>query len=81
VLSATTVEHALRDDAFDFMTTIGNVVPITVVEAMLFFDFAARWLPPLGQSRGAPDRLRGQGLSGVQEWIGVEATVTVGRWG
>jgi cytochrome P450 len=36
-LSATTVEQALRDDTFDFMATIGNVVPITVVAKLIGF--------------------------------------------
>ena len=36
-LSASTVEQALRDDTFDFMATIGNVVPITVVAKLIGF--------------------------------------------
>ena len=36
-LSATTVENALRDDTVDFMATIGNVVPITVVAKLIGF--------------------------------------------
>jgi cytochrome P450 len=36
-LSATTVASALRDNTFDFMATIGNVVPITVVAKLIGF--------------------------------------------
>jgi cytochrome P450 len=36
-LAATTVEQALRDDAFDFMAVIGNLVPITVVAKLIGF--------------------------------------------
>ena len=36
-LSATTVKQALRDDSFDFMATIGNVVPISVVAQLIGF--------------------------------------------
>jgi len=36
-LSATTVEHALGSNTFDFMATIGNVVPITVVAKLIGF--------------------------------------------
>jgi cytochrome P450 family 144 len=36
-LSATTVAQALRDNNFDFMATIGNVVPITVVATLIGF--------------------------------------------
>lgn len=35
--SATTVEQALREDAFDFMAVIGNLVPITVVAKLIGF--------------------------------------------
>jgi cytochrome P450 family 144 len=36
-LSASTVEDALRDETFDFMATIGNIVPITVVAKLIGF--------------------------------------------
>jgi cytochrome P450 family 144 len=36
-LSATTVAQALRDETFDFMATIGNIVPITVVAKLIGF--------------------------------------------
>lgn len=36
-LSATTVAEALRREAFDFMATIGNIVPITVVAKLIGF--------------------------------------------
>src|SRR6202023_904128 len=36
-LSATTVASALRDNNFDFMATIGNIVPITVVANLIGF--------------------------------------------
>ena len=36
-LSATTVASALRDNNFDFMATIGNIVPITVVAKLIGF--------------------------------------------
>jgi cytochrome P450 family 144 len=36
-LSATTVAQALRDNNFDFMATIGNIVPITVVAKLIGF--------------------------------------------
>ena len=36
-LSASTVEGALRDETFDFMATIGNIVPITVVAKLIGF--------------------------------------------
>jgi cytochrome P450 len=36
-LSATTVASALRDNSFDFMATIGNIVPITVVAKLIGF--------------------------------------------
>jgi cytochrome P450 family 144 len=36
-LSATTVASALRHDNFDFMATIGNIVPITVVAKLIGF--------------------------------------------
>jgi cytochrome P450 family 144 len=36
-LSATTVAQALRHDTFDFMATIGNIVPITVVAKLIGF--------------------------------------------
>src|SRR5882757_2131409 len=36
-LSATTVATALRDNNFDFMATIGNIVPITVVAKLIGF--------------------------------------------
>jgi cytochrome P450 len=36
-LSATAVKRALGDDRFDFMATIGNVVPITVVAKLIGF--------------------------------------------
>jgi cytochrome P450 len=36
-LSATAVEQAVRDDAFDFMAVIGNLVPITVVAKLIGF--------------------------------------------
>ncbi|MCW2661575.1 MAG: cytochrome [Mycobacterium sp.] len=36
-LSGTTVKQALSDDRFDFMATIGNVVPITVVAELIGF--------------------------------------------
>jgi cytochrome P450 family 144 len=36
-LSANTVAKALRDNDFDFMATIGNVVPITVVAKLIGF--------------------------------------------
>jgi cytochrome P450 family 144 len=36
-LSATTVAQALRNNNFDFMATIGNVVPITVVAKLIGF--------------------------------------------
>jgi cytochrome P450 len=36
-LSWTTVKQALSDDRFDFMATIGNVVPITVVAELIGF--------------------------------------------
>jgi cytochrome P450 len=37
VLSATAVKRALDDGRFDFMATIGNVVPITVVAKLIGF--------------------------------------------
>ena len=37
-LSATTVASALRDNNFDFMATIGNIVPITVVATLIGFQ-------------------------------------------
>ena len=36
-LSASTVASALRDNNFDFMATIGNIVPITVVAKLIGF--------------------------------------------
>jgi cytochrome P450 family 144 len=36
-LSASTVKDALRDETFDFMATIGNIVPITVVAKLIGF--------------------------------------------
>ena len=36
-LSATTVAEALRHETFDFMATIGNMVPITVVAKLIGF--------------------------------------------
>ena len=36
-LSATTVASALRHNTFDFMATIGNIVPITVVAKLIGF--------------------------------------------
>jgi cytochrome P450 family 144 len=36
-LSATTVASALRNNTFDFMATIGNIVPITVVAKLIGF--------------------------------------------
>ena len=36
-LSATTVAQALRHETFDFMATIGNIVPITVVAKLIGF--------------------------------------------
>lgn len=36
-LSASTVANALRENNFDFMATIGNVVPITVVAQLIGF--------------------------------------------
>src|SRR5277367_896045 len=36
-LSANAVKQALDDDRFDFMATIGNVVPITVVAKLIGF--------------------------------------------
>ncbi len=36
-LSASTVASALRDNNFDFMATIGNIVPITVVATLIGF--------------------------------------------
>jgi cytochrome P450 len=36
-LCATAIDHALRDDQFEFMSTVGNVVPITVVAKLIGF--------------------------------------------
>jgi cytochrome P450 family 144 len=36
-LCATAVDGALRDDPFEFMSTVGNVVPITVVAKLIGF--------------------------------------------
>jgi cytochrome P450 len=36
-LCATAVDGALRDDTFEFMSTVGNVVPITVVAKLIGF--------------------------------------------
>src|SRR5271163_2245527 len=36
-LSASAVKQALDDDRFDFMATIGNVVPITVMATLIGF--------------------------------------------
>ncbi len=36
-LCATTIDAALRDDSFEFMSTVGNVVPITVVAKLIGF--------------------------------------------
>lgn len=38
-LSASTVAEALRENNFDFMATIGNVVPITVVARLIGFRY------------------------------------------
>jgi cytochrome P450 len=37
VLCATAIEQALSDDQFEFMSTVGNVVPITVVAKLIGF--------------------------------------------
>ena len=36
-LCETTIDEALRDDPFEFMTSVGNVVPITVVSKLIGF--------------------------------------------
>jgi cytochrome P450 len=36
-LCTTAIEQALRDDSFEFMSTVGNVVPITVVAKLIGF--------------------------------------------
>src|SRR6195952_36807 len=36
-LCETTIDEALRDDPFEFMTSVGNVVPITVVAKLIGF--------------------------------------------
>ena len=36
-LCATAIDRALRDDPFEFMSTVGNVVPITVVAKLIGF--------------------------------------------
>jgi cytochrome P450 len=36
-LCATAIDQALRDDQFEFMSTVGNVVPITVIAKLIGF--------------------------------------------
>jgi cytochrome P450 family 144 len=85
-LSATTVAAALRHNNFDFMATIGNIVPITVVAKLIGF----RDTDPMQLLQAAfesttmvggtmpLDRLNGliTRIGVIQEWIADQVTAT-----
>ena len=85
-LCATATDQALRDDPFEFMSTVGNVVPITVVAKLIGF----RDINPAQLLEAAFDSTAMIGgtmtfdrlnelvtrIGAIQEWIGEQVAGT-----